>query len=197
MYRFIHFSTVCEVPIIFCTGRKDSDFLTSFLFHEYHAHRITHRIKIGVQFCLITTLYNKNKKDILDSLTYIQTFEWNFNCPRKGRRTSSLFDLTSKNRPSERVKSEEVKIGKRLTTLADFGGEIGIRTLERFTAVTRFPVVRLRPTQPSLRLSAGGSIPQFWKNVKPYFSFCLFFRRRLASGLASMALRTCASFTWV
>ena len=30
------------------------------------------------------------------------------------------------------------------------GGEIGIRTLERVLAVTRFPVARLRPTQPSL-----------------------------------------------
>ena len=32
-----------------------------------------------------------------------------------------------------------------------FGGERGIRTLGRVLAVTRFPVVRLRPAQPSLR----------------------------------------------
>ena len=32
------------------------------------------------------------------------------------------------------------------------GGERGIRTLERVLAVTRFPIVRLRPTQPSLHL---------------------------------------------
>ena len=31
-----------------------------------------------------------------------------------------------------------------------FGGETGIRTLETLTTPTRFPVVRLRPTQPSL-----------------------------------------------
>ena len=30
-----------------------------------------------------------------------------------------------------------------------FGGERGIRTLERVLAVTRFPIVRLRPAQPS------------------------------------------------
>ena len=32
------------------------------------------------------------------------------------------------------------------------GGERGIRTLERVLAVTRFPIVRLRPTQPSLHI---------------------------------------------
>ena len=32
-----------------------------------------------------------------------------------------------------------------------FGGEKGIRTPERVLAVTRFPIVRLRPAQPSLR----------------------------------------------
>ena len=32
------------------------------------------------------------------------------------------------------------------------GGEKGIRTLERVLAVTRFPVVRLRPAQPSLQM---------------------------------------------
>ena len=34
-----------------------------------------------------------------------------------------------------------------------FGGEKGIRTPERVLAVTRFPIVRLRPAQPSLRIS--------------------------------------------
>ena len=54
-----------------------------------------------------------------------------------------------------------------------FGGEIGIRTLVRFTAVTRFPVVRLRPAQPSLHKSRanGGSIPHLFPLVKSYFSF--------------------------
>ena len=35
-----------------------------------------------------------------------------------------------------------------------FGGERGIRTLERVLAVTRFPIVRLRPAQPSLQTAA-------------------------------------------
>ena len=37
-----------------------------------------------------------------------------------------------------------------------FGGEEGIRTLERVLAVTRFPVVRLRPAQPPLHLYQAG-----------------------------------------
>ena len=32
-----------------------------------------------------------------------------------------------------------------------YGGEKGIRTLEALSTLTRFPVVRLRPAQPSLR----------------------------------------------
>ena len=39
-------------------------------------------------------------------------------------------------------------------TLLRRGGERGIPTLERVLAVTRFPIVRLRPAQPSLH-SAG------------------------------------------
>ena len=34
-----------------------------------------------------------------------------------------------------------------------FGGERGIRTLGRVLADTRFPVVRLRPAQPSLQVA--------------------------------------------
>ena len=54
-----------------------------------------------------------------------------------------------------------------------YGGEIGIRTLVRFTAVTRFPVVRLRPAQPSLHKSRAndGSIPHLFPLVKSYFLF--------------------------
>ncbi len=32
------------------------------------------------------------------------------------------------------------------------GGERGIRTLEALLTLTRFPIVRLRPAQPSLRV---------------------------------------------
>ena len=31
-----------------------------------------------------------------------------------------------------------------------YGGQSGIRTLERVLAVTRFPIVRLRPAQPTV-----------------------------------------------
>ena len=40
-----------------------------------------------------------------------------------------------------------------------FGGERGIRTLERLITVTRVPVVRLRPAQPSLRVVTNAIIP--------------------------------------
>ena len=40
------------------------------------------------------------------------------------------------------------------TYIFSFGGERGIRTLERVLAVTRFPIVRLRPAQPSLHISS-------------------------------------------
>ena len=40
------------------------------------------------------------------------------------------------------------------TCIFSFGGERGIRTLERVLAVTRFPIVRLRPAQPSLHISS-------------------------------------------
>ena len=39
-----------------------------------------------------------------------------------------------------------------------YGGETGIRTLERVLAVTRFPVVRLRPAQPSLHPYSVGRL---------------------------------------
>ena len=39
-----------------------------------------------------------------------------------------------------------------------FGGERGIRTPERVLAVTRFPVVRLRPAQPSLHIFGFASV---------------------------------------
>ena len=35
-----------------------------------------------------------------------------------------------------------------------FGGEKGIRTLDTFIGYTRFPIVRLRPAQPSLHILA-------------------------------------------
>ena len=42
------------------------------------------------------------------------------------------------------------KRSKRQNRLLRFGGERGIRTLETLLTPTRFPIVRLRPAQPSL-----------------------------------------------
>ena len=62
--------------------------------------------------------------------------------------------------------------------VSDYGGERGIRTLERVLAVTRFPIVRLRPTQPSLHIHFSGHFgdneryyTRFFSSVNPKFSF--------------------------
>ena len=55
--------------------------------------------------------------------------------------------LSGSNPPLITTKTKETPRG----CLFRFGGERGIRTPERVLAVTRFPVVRLRPAQPSLR----------------------------------------------
>ena len=61
---------------------------------------------------------------------------------------------------------------KNRTIMRFFGGERGIRTLGGVLAHTRFPVVRLRPAQPSLHLNAGKQmtpganipiIPAIWR----------------------------------
>ena len=53
-----------------------------------------------------------------------------------------------------------------------YGGEKEIRTLVGVLAQTRFPVVRLRPTQPSLRADLG-ILSQNYPFVKSFFLFCL------------------------
>ena len=53
-----------------------------------------------------------------------------------------------------------------------YGGEKEIRTLVGVLAQTRFPVVRLRPTQPSLRADLG-ILSQNNPFVKSFFLFCL------------------------
>ena len=57
-----------------------------------------------------------------------------------------------------------------------FYGKTGIRTLEAVLALTRFPVVRLRPTQPSfhsrlpmLLFICPCSIPHFFGKIKSFF----------------------------
>ena len=46
--------------------------------------------------------------------------------------------------------SIQLSYGCRIIKLKTNGGERGIRTLETLLTPTRFPIVRLRPTQPSL-----------------------------------------------
>jgi hypothetical protein len=45
----------------------------------------------------------------------------------------------------------KIKTPRKLSVCKGFGGERGIRTLGTLSTYTRFPVVRLRPAQPSLR----------------------------------------------
>ena len=54
-----------------------------------------------------------------------------------------------------------------------YGGERGIRTLGRVLADTRFPVVRLRPAQPSLQVSLIiiSHTNRFVKGLIKFFSF--------------------------
>ena len=52
-----------------------------------------------------------------------------------------------------------------------YGGEKEIRTLVGVLAQTRFPVVRLRPTQPSLRADPE-ILSQNYPFVKSFFLFC-------------------------
>ena len=56
-----------------------------------------------------------------------------------------------------------------------FGGERGIRTLGTVLAFTRFPIVRLRPAQPSLHLLDFYIISQKYKKSSPFLKFFLVF----------------------
>ena len=47
---------------------------------------------------------------------------------------------------------EKQKTAKSKRIQRNLGGKKGIRTLERVLAVTRFPIVRLRPAQPSFQI---------------------------------------------
>ena len=46
----------------------------------------------------------------------------------------------------------KIKTPRKLSVCKGFGGERGIRTLGTLLTYTRFPVVRLRPAQPSLHV---------------------------------------------
>ena len=55
------------------------------------------------------------------------------------------------------------------------GGERGIRTLGTVLAFTRFPIVRLRPAQPSLHLLDFYIISQNFKKSIPFLKFLSIF----------------------
>ena len=83
-------------------------------------------------------------------------------------------DTQYKRKPCFCIKTRQKNNKKcRLNDTFLYGGEIGIRTLVRFTAVTRFPVVRLRPAQPSLHKSRAndGTKPHLFPLVKSYVLF--------------------------
>ena len=61
-----------------------------------------------------------------------------------------------------------------------YGGEREIRTLGRVLAYTRFPVVRLRPTQPSLHADSG-IIPQRKSKINSFLKIFSIFLNFFAS----------------
>ena len=62
----------------------------------------------------------------------------------------------------------KVKTPRKISVCKGFGGEREIRTLGRVLAYTRFPVVRLRPAQPSLHIC-----------LYVLYAFCWFFASML------------------
>ena len=76
---------------------------------------------------------------------------------RRKQSTRTVFSRYPSVAPSlfESTRAQQHKKIKRAYLVlirSHFGGERGIRTPERVLAVTRFPVVRLRPAQPSLHI---------------------------------------------
>ena len=67
-----------------------------------------------------------------------------------------------------------------------YGGKKGIRTLEGFRGPTRFPVVRLRPAQPSFHIfsCAAPDCMSYYSNTnfKCQALFCIFFAKKSAMG---------------
>ena len=64
-----------------------------------------------------------------------------------------------------------------------YGGKKGIRTLEGFRGPTRFPVVRLRPAQPSFHIfsCAAPDCKSYYSNrsTKCQAQFCIFLQKNL------------------
>ena len=62
---------------------------------------------------------------------------------------------------------------------SDVGGERGIRTLETLLTPTRFPIVRLRPTQPSLHGECSTCCALVAGNGLYYSRFFSFVKRKI------------------
>ena len=84
-----------------------------------------------------------------------------------------LFGAGNQNRTDDLVITNDVLY--RLSHTSITGGERGIRTLVRVLALTRFPVVRLRPAQPSLRACDFVIIAYLKQIVKPFSKNFLIF----------------------
>ena len=78
---------------------------------------------------------------------------------------------------------QKAKTAAVLQTTADSGGKKGIRTLEGFRGPTRFPVVRLRPAQPSFHIfsCAAPDCMSYYSNTnfKCQALFCIFLQKNL------------------
>ena len=78
---------------------------------------------------------------------------------------------------------QKAKTAAVLQTTADSGGKKGIRTLEGFRGPTRFPVVRLRPAQPSFHIfsCAAPDCKSYYSNrsTKCQAQFCIFLQKNL------------------
>ena len=87
-------------------------------------------------------------------------------CDMRTLRHSAQWLVAPSFQPKERT-------GTPKWTFLFFGGEKGIRTLETVLGFTRFPVVRLRPTRPSLQ--DHYIITDVYAKVKIFFSLLKLF----------------------
>ena len=76
--------------------------------------------------------------------------------PRSGSALTATGSHSLPTRSHPHRSNPSTKKSTALAVLFFVGGEMGIRTPERLTTVTRFPVARLRPAQPSLRTEVEG-----------------------------------------
>ena len=86
-----------------------------------------------------------------------------------------MFLLAHPEHPRVRILTVTIKNSTLLGAIFFCGGERGIRTLGTVLAFTRFPIVRLRPAQPSLHLLDFYIISQKYKKSSLFLKFFLLF----------------------